>query len=252
MKINQDTVNGIIENAKVANEGIYKELCLDANFRERFHLRPKRGEITIVSTLSAAPMWGKSVKKEKLEETLKKLKSRLKDFYSVNLDKVRDALHDLEYNTDRKTDDSRLEANVQAEFIQGMLAGQQDYKGIKFVASELTLGKESRDTEGKTSRFDVVGIKGKTLYIFELKRDRTSIIEQVVDYVTLVNTNKDAFRDVLRVYPNHAVGDWDKVKGIMVMAHAVNVDKNIDEKAKKIGVELWYYEPALRFKLKGK
>ena len=170
---------------------------------------------------------------------MKQLKGKFKDIYSVNPDKVKDALHDLKYNTDRKAGNSRSEAEVQAEFIQGMLAGQADYEDIKFVASELAL------MQGY--RFDVVGIKEDTLYIFELKRDRTRKVGQVAEYVELVNANEEYFRKVLSVYPNHAVGDWEKVQGVMVMAHAVNVHKTIGEKAQDIGVEVWYFEPALRF-----
>jgi Holliday junction resolvase len=245
MKINQDTVNGIIENAKAVN-GLYKELCRDANFKERFHLRPIGDRITIVSTLSCAPMWGLSVEKQQLEGTLEKLGKAFKTICSVTRETVLKGLKDVGYDIERKTESPNSEAAVQAKFIQGLLAGQPDYEGIEFVASELSLGKESKHAK-KTGRFDVVGLKGDTLYVFELKKDRTTKVEQVVDYVALINANKEHFRNVLSVYPNRAVGDWDKVQGVMVMSHAVNVTKEIGKKAKENGVELWYFEPAIRF-----
>ena len=39
MKVNEESVKRIQKNAEVA-KGIYEELCRDANFKERFHLRP--------------------------------------------------------------------------------------------------------------------------------------------------------------------------------------------------------------------
>ena len=249
MKINQDTVNGIIENAKMANEGIYKKLCLDANFKERFHLRPKRNEITIVSTLSAAPMWGLSVEKGQLESTLEKLKNNFNTICSVTRKTVLKGLKEVGYDVEREIDPPDSEAAVQAKFIQGLLVGQSDYEDIKFVASELTLGKESRFAEGKEKRFDVVGIRGGILYIFELKKDRTTkAMKQVADYVKLVESNKPAFIKILSAYPNcDCVIDNFAVKGIAVMEYAANATNELKKEAENNKVDLWFYKQALSF-----
>ena len=240
MKINQNTVNGIIENAKAA-QAIYAKLKLNLadNFDKCFHLRPTGDGITVVSTLPFASMRGKNVEANELENFLQKLNNRIKKICSVNFVESANVLQEEFGFTIRDTDKSDLEENIQAAFIKGMLVGQADYEGIEFVASELALMQDYR--------FDVVGIKEDTLYIFELKKDRTSKVEQVEEYVTLVNTNEKEFQNVLSVYPKLAVSGWKKVQGVMVMAHAVNVRKTIGEKAQDIGVEVWYFEPALHF-----
>lgn len=239
MKINQDTVNGIIENAKEAKR-IYGGLKLDDHFNMCFHLRPTSKGITIVSTLSDAPMSGKDVPQEKLEETLLVLNENLKRICGDDTKKALDILNGIGYK-ERGTRTSDLEENIQAGFIKGLLSKQPDYEGIEFVASELAL------TQG--SRFDVVGFKDGVLYIFELKKGRTfKAMKQVADYVKLVEENESAFRKILSVYPNRAIDSFTDVKGVAVMEYAMNTTNKLREEAEKNDVGLWYYEPALCFR----
>lgn len=225
MIINQDTVERIYENAKAA-KSIYEGLNLDNNFNKCFHLRPTGSGITIVSTLPYAPMRGKSVSKEKLEETLLLLNKDFRRICCEDTDKAFEVLEKLDYKK-RTPPKSDLEENIQAEFIKGLLSEQSDYDGVTFITSELVLADES-------NRFDVVGFKNGILYIFELKKGRTfSALPQVSGYVKFVKENKDIFKRILSVYPNYSVNDFSDVKGIAVMEYAANVTPKLREDAVK-------------------
>jgi hypothetical protein len=240
-EINQKTIDKIYENAKAAKE-IYEKLDLAKKFSGCFHLRPTSGGITIVSTLSDAPMRGKDVSKEELKKTLSKINENFKRICGDDTEKALKILGDIGYK-ERKTAKSYLEENTQAEFIKGLLSKQPDYDGIEFVASELALERESR--------FDVVGFKNDTLYVFETKKGRTfSAMPQVAKYVKLVEENPDAFRKVLSVYPNRAVDSFTCVKGIAVMEDAANKTHKLREEAIKYDVGLWFYRSALCFEKK--
>jgi len=120
-----------------------------------------------------------------------------------------------------------------------MITKQDMYEGISFVASELILA-------DKSSRFDIVGYKDGTLYIFEMKKDRTFAgLTQTAGYANLINENKAPFLNVLRNYPHCPVDNFDKVTAVAVMRYAENSAKLLEDKAMTAGIDLWFYERSI-------
>lgn len=205
----KSTVDKIAKHARVARDA-YADM--PESFRKYFHLRPTSDNITIVSTLPYAPMRGLSVSPDTLSEHLSAIQENLASVLSVS-DTSGACLQELGFRT--RQGKRALEENIQASFIRGMLDAESEYQQIAFVASELTLG--------DNKRFDVVGFKDDTLYIFELKRGRTvTAAPQVKAYCELVMEHRDLFESVLSVYPNHPVPRFNRVKGIAVMSYAEN------------------------------
>jgi hypothetical protein len=239
MTIKPETVKRIRKNAEAA-KGIYEELCRDKrlapDFNMYFHLRPTSSGITIVSTLSDAPMRGMTnVKKGELEKILSALNDEIR---SGDTGKVANVLHEKYEVKKRKTKNAiseKSEEEVQADFIK-LLSRQSGYEGIKFVASELMLNEKKR--------FDVVGIEGKTLYVFELKKGKDhNVMKQIAGYIEQIDNkeNKKDFSDILSVYPNNAV-NFSEIKGVVVTKR----DGNETKKENNVELWLWYYEPELR------
>lgn len=224
--MDQKTVNKIMKNAVAAGD-ILKRFQNEGGSIERlcksFHLRPTSKGITLVSMLPEAPMRGVLLPKAE-EDAVKLLKKAVEivpsdRFYSdgVVVEKA------TELGFEKRNNVNPLEEGIQAQFIREMMAEEEAYQGIHFVASELTIG--------DNKRFDVVGIKGTTLYLFELKRDRSkAAAPQVKAYCYYVEQYKDTFRDVLSSYPLidmtkkcvASVPSFESVKGIAVMCYAAN------------------------------
>ena len=120
-----------------------------------------------------------------------------------------------------------------------MITKKEMYEGIEFVASELILA-------DKSSRFDIVGYKDGTLYIFEMKKDRTLAgLTQTAGYAKLINDNKSLFLDVLKNYPHCPVNDFEKIIAVAVMRYASNSAALLANRAKDAGVGLWFYERSI-------
>jgi len=239
-KIYSETVDKIADNAKAAQK-VWKNFSQDPKLRDNFHLRPTTGGITIVSTLPHAPMRGVDVSIDQLDKRLKSISNQMDALLSVNKKTVTDNLNKLGFKI--KKSEVFREENVQAMFIQGMVLGQEIYEGIDFVASELNLNVENR--------FDIVGIKDNTLYIFELKKGRTlRCVKQTANYVKLVKDNEAAFKKVLSDYPHNPVSAFENVRGIAVMRYAANATEKLIKSANEKGVGLWYYEQAITFRSK--
>jgi len=252
MEFNRDTVRKIAANARAAKEvwaGFEnnRELC------ECFHLRPTASGITLVSTLPYAPMRGISVAIADLKPLLSEIVKKTDVLQGIDEDKALNLLEGWGYKS-RKSG-SFLEENAQALFIQGMILQQNMYntistgmcssvnpgmyEGINFVASELVLA-------DKSSRFDIVGYKDGTLYIFEMKKDRSIPgLAQTAGYAKLINENKQYYLDVLNNYPQCSVHDFDKVAPIAVMQYAANSTSLLIKRAKEAGVGLWFFERAI-------
>ena len=206
--MNKLTVDKIIKHSKDA-QTVYSKVS--DSFRKNFHLRPTENNITIVSTLPYAPMRGLVVAPEDLPKKLSEIKKKLPSLLSQSESKCQEILQEIGF-PERKNK-SALEENIQALFIRGMINGEEEYQGIRFIASELTLGDRKR--------FDVVGYKNDTLYIFELKRSRdTKAAPQAKTYSKYVMANIDSFKKVLAFYPNFPVTCFKQVKGIAVMPYA--------------------------------
>ncbi|MBO4913910.1 MAG: hypothetical protein J5449_01775 [Oscillospiraceae bacterium] len=248
--MDKSTVDKIFKHAKIARDA-YADM--PESFRKYFHLRPTSDNITIVSTLPYAPMRGLSVSPDDLSERLSAIQKKLPSLLSMS-DTSGDLLRELGFQARRGK--RALEEDIQASFIRGMLDNESEYQGIAFVASELTLG--------DNKRFDVVGFKDDTLYIFELKRARTvTAAPQVKAYCELVMEHRDSFERVLFVYPNRIVPHFNRVKGIAVMSYAENSDlktwKDWCKAASSLtpsqkcspdisGIDIWLFQQALAFK----
>jgi hypothetical protein len=236
MEFNQETVSKIAENTKAARE-VWSEFSGNVKLKECFHLRPTKIGITVVSTLPYAPMRGVSVSTKDLREILIKITEKINVLLGVDTDKALRLLEKWSFKS--RTSDSFLEENAQAMFIQGMIMKQVIYEDIEFVASELILA-------DKSSRFDIVGFKDGDIYVFELKKGRTTLgFEQTAQYATLLEQNKSTFLEVLRNYPHCPITDFNKVFGVAVMQYAANSEKQLESAAKKAGVGLWFYERSI-------
>jgi hypothetical protein len=184
-------------------------------------------------------MRGKSVDQSELKGLLKEIASKSAKLLSHDTDKDEQLKLMDEWGFKGRMSDSFLEENAQAFFIHGMVMRQEMYEGINFVASELVL-------PGESSRFDIVGYREGTLYIFEMKKGRSlEALCQAACYASLINQNKTLYLDVLRNYPHYAVDDFDKVIAIAVMRYAANSTTNWESKAKEAGVGVWFYERSI-------
>lgn len=242
--MDQNTVDKIYENAKEAREIYIKFLAKNKQadlFRQCFHLRPTSKGVTIVSTLPEGPMRGIDCCTDDLAGILRELNKQLKKFVANDEQTVKTALTTLGFKQRSNVSKNEREENTQARFIQGMVKGKAAFDGIQFVASEFNL-------EGK-KRFDVVGVKDDTLYIFELKRGRvTSAINQVDKYCEHIKTNIDHYCRVLDVYPNLEVKRFKDIQGIAVMEWAKNSRSSTwSELLNNKKIRIWFFERSLSF-----
>jgi len=118
-------------------------------------------------------------------------------------------------------------------------------KEIKFIASELIF-------EQGPNRVDVVGFNGKTLYFFELKKDRTTKVEQVKEYVNYYR-NSELLKQLLSKYPINPVKEFQEIKGVMVMRHAEGSakDKKWKSLAEKNQISIVFYSDSFSFEKVG-
>ena len=209
-------------------------------FRKYFHLRPTSQGITIVSTLPEAPMRGISTKNaEDLKNKLTLIDAALSKLVSDDPSLRKEILTSLGFKT--RATQSRREEDAQAAFIRGMLSNDPMYEGIQFVASELCLE--------KSNRFDVVGLKDDTLFIFELKRNRTTLIaDQSMRYYDHINQYRQEFDAFLSVYPTLPNISFNHVKEITVMRHAENSPRSKwEDYSKTSTIDVWLFEESLTF-----
>ena len=248
---------GLYENAELISKNARRamEMCnriyaggskaaakdLDRTFRY-FRLRPTTNGITVYSVLDYAPMRGVSKNADELEDFLITLKGHIPKLLSesANTEELLCTLKELGFNERIKRKEDELEEDIQASFIRDMLAGNMDYAGISFLASELNLEDDKR--------FDVVGCRDNVLYIFELKKGRTkSIFEQLNRYRDQVNEYKEAFEKVLSVYPLAQLDHINEVKAVAVMKWAENSAVPWEELAEKNNAEVWFFKPSLTY-----
>lgn len=231
-----DVIESIIENASMAKEQ-WSTFLSEAPAADRealrvnFHLRPTSDGVTVVSLLPEAPMRGiDTIGREALCSVLEKIKSERKGLTAEKSERRRQALSDCGFG-ERKTAGER-EENIQARMIHGMLLGRPQYEGITFVTSELTIK--------KGNRFDIVGLKGETLYLFELKARLTeNAFSQVERYKAHVAEHREEFKRLLEVYPGGPFR-WKEVRGISVLPYAENSSLNGKP-------DVWFYESGLDF-----
>ncbi len=227
------SVPKILRNAEFASK-VWNEFLISINnaevFRKCFHLRPTASGITIVSTLPYAPMRGKNETKDTILNVLKKLHEKLSQLTNDAKEDSLNILKELEFK--QRTNTKALEDNLQALLIQGLIKNEPAYYGIQFIASEFNLVHDKR--------FDVVGVKDTTAYIFELKKERnTHAVSQLKGYINHFNTYIRDYESVLRVYPGATVGTLNEVKGIIVMPWSAN-SKTDWEKYKENDIDIWF------------
>lgn len=246
---------GILEYSDLANE-VWTGLPLaQSNTLKRFfHLRPTESGVTIVSTLPCAPMRGITsiTRPERLRETLVEI---FENFPKVTQDEEEDAkvcLDALGFELRKKSPKKPLEEYYQAVMINDLNRGESNLAGIlgrkriNFVASELIF-------TGSSDRIDVVGYEpeARELYFFELKKDRTLHVEQVRNYVDYYSQTeqKRFLSELLSRYPINKVpvGQFEDIKGVMVMRRAENSKTKWDELARTHNVGIVFFCSSLTF-----
>lgn len=251
----------IIEYAKMATS-VWKEFAKDDDnkkIKNYFYLRPTQSGINIITTLDGYEMRGlkKSRKKylTKGKELLKKLQLIKKDYKKiVALDvKTRNkSMEELGFSCRSGSGEkSKLEEKTQAIMINTMSDDDNLKKSLKakkkiqFVASELIF------EQGK-NKVDVVGYDKKDIYMFELKKSRTTKVDQVANYVKYYKKKKNSqiLKELLANYPINPVKKYTDIKGVMVMEYA---DNSIDEQkwknlAKQHNITILFYSSSLQYK----
>jgi hypothetical protein len=214
-------------------------------FRSSFHLRPVTDSITIVSTLSIAPMRGVSVNTKDLKNRL----ARLMDVLSEKDDDQKlEILANLKF--EHRASESMREENFQAFLIQDMVSNPKHYEGMLFVTSELDLPKYG-DSNDKKKRADVIGYKDGVLYDIELKNARlTSTVTQARGYVDYLKENLNEFSKRLSAFPNCKIGEVRDVKGIAVLPGTDKSSGRLESCAAAHSVALWYFSHGFRIDTK--
>lgn len=200
-----------------------------------FQLRPKGNKkIELVSFLPHHPMRGKELTINNCEDVLAELISRLTEHEGAPL--VENNLQYFEKNMgfpdrSRKTKTYR-EDDVQAAFCLQQLQGAQAFEGIQFVTSEFLMVQENK-------RIDVLGIRDATLYLFELKKDKSNkAYSQVSTYKAELESNMGAYLELLRHFPNVPVN----AASLNIEAVAVMPWSKCHRLSKPVGVSHWLYE----------
>lgn len=196
----------IMENAKFISENRNK--ILEKKFLQ---IRPVEKGVTVYSLEAEHPMRGNTVTKRDVDEINKAIKtSKFKDRKKAPANEFR-------------------EDDVQARFSLGMINGEEQFEGIKFVTTEFLLEKSNK-------RIDVLGVKEDTLYIFELKKTRTTkVFEQMEAYrEELSNDYYNIYEEILQHYPNMSNKNIKKIVSIAVMPWS--------ERTKLKNKNMWLYE----------
>ena len=250
----KETIKKIIQNAQgtctVLNE-LNGKLKHQGRLWKYFHLRPTSDGVTIVSHHPLAPMRGTSRTVDELEKTLMDLDGQLNPLAAEYPDEEKSykIFDNFSFHRRDEQEGRELEEDIQAAFISGLVSNGAEYEGIQFLASELILPDEDAK---KQNRFDVVGYKENTLYIFELKRGRvTTIYGQIDCYRTHFESHIQEFKNLLAAYPCTACSEAVEIKSVKyvaVMKYAELSQYNWTEKTRNAGVETWFFRPALAFR----
>ena len=236
------------QNVSVVLERLDGELKNQSLLWKYFHLRPTSKGVTIVSHHPLAPMRGIKRTASTLKDTLLGLDEHLSALADdADGEKVYHVLDHFKFK--RRGNPNKLEENIQAAFIFGMISHGPEYEGIQFLASELIILDKNAS---KQNRFDVVGYKDHILYIFELKRGYdTEIYQQINRYRTHFESHCQEFKRLLAAYPRtaclEAVEKIEAVKYIAVMDEARLSSCDWTEKTKTAGADLWLFRPGLTF-----
>ncbi|MFH1983781.1 MAG: hypothetical protein ABIL58_18225 [Pseudomonadota bacterium] len=216
-----------------------------------FHLRPTNSGITIVSTIPFFPMRGIAGirSKDSLLDKLNDIYKNMNQISSVDIEVVTEKMKEIGFTKREGKKAVNIEEDIQALMIRSMSNDENlriklsAANRIKFVASELIFEK------GK-NRVDVVGFDGINLYLFELKKGRTTKVDQVRRYVDYYSESKNLIRlkELLKFYPINPVDRFDGIKGIMVMQYADNSTKNWPYLAEINDIDILFFEKSISYR----
>ena len=128
-----------------------------------------------------------------------------------------------------------------------MNAGAPAFAGIRFLASELILSTQETGRAGpeKGCRFDMVGYRDRTVWLFELKRDRdTGVYSQIVRYKAHFEANRGLFSQVLAAYPRTACPEAvepEAIRYIVVEQEGAAAAAEGRRYAGEAGVDTWLF-----------
>lgn len=217
-----------------------------------FHLRPTNSGITVVTTLNNYEMRGvPGIRHAKaLRALLEKIDKNYDVLVSIDDEKKENVLQALGFLCRSDAKERKLEEKIQATMINTMsddknLAEKLETgKPIRFIASELIFEK------GK-HRVDIVGSDDQDVYFFELKKDRTTAVRQVKEYIEYYSKKEKnvILRQLLASYPINSVKEFGRLIGIMVMEYAENsvTLQKWQELAKTNGIRILFYKPSLTY-----
>ena len=235
-KINLDV---IVENSQEAKKQWeeFQEQCKDVDeFKKKFHLRPTKRGITIVSTLQEKPMRGKKVGRT----VVKKWINELYDLTMSNKSQVEKLQVLTQLGFQEKTEGSSVkkEESYQAEMIAKMSCNQtlKDFLEVDeliFIASEFIIHDKS-DTSNR-ERIDIIGYDRRDkLIFFELKMPDSNDkpIEQLKKYIDKYGGEKlEEMLKILKEYPINSVDSKDIViEGCAVYGYGEKVNVNVSKK----------------------
>lgn len=234
-------LDSIIENALKAKEQWkkfaeqHKEV---EEFKKKFHLRPTKSGVTIVSTIQEKPMRGKKVGRTVVKKWLDELYNLTMS--NKSQEEKMHALTQLNFQEKTKSSNKRKEEFYQAEMIEKMSDNQslKDFLEVDeliFIASEFILYDKSEISNRE--RIDIIGYDGKSkLIFFELKTPDSNDkpIEQLKKYIDNYGGEKlGKMLKVLEEYPINSVDSKNIViEGCAIYGYGEKI--NLNESKKKV------------------
>ena len=211
------------------------------NFCASFHLRPTSScDISVISTLSYAPMRGIQVSPEELELTLPKLRK------VANSDQNELAIFKKIGFLSRKSESSR-EENAQAALIRKLVLQPEEFDGMRFVASEFELFAD----ELPRSRSDILAFRDGVLYDIELKNKRlTETVKQTARYVAYFTACLSKYADCISYFPNSVIGRITDIRGITLVPHSDNSMGSLEKCCQEKGIGLWTFDKNDQYRIR--
>jgi len=239
----------IIENAKIAeNEWLKLKVEDQARIKKYFHLRPTNRGITLVTTLPFMPM--RSINISNAGHLNKILTGIASDYGKITqTDEIAAKNHlTSTYSFPLRKTAAIREENSQAVFINTMnedvnlMVNLSSKKNIIFIASEFIF------EQGK-NRIDIIGYNQSDLYFFEFKKERTTKVDQLENYLIYYNSKLSILKDILKVYPINPVPKFNNIIGVMVMKYSENSHERLQWKAlaAKHHIEILFMKESLTF-----
>lgn len=92
----------------------------------------------------------------------------------------------------------------------------------------------------------------KNLFFFELKKGRTTKVNQVKEYVNYYSAadKLSKLKDILSVYPVNPVKNFDKIRGVMVMQFSENSfhSSQWTKLSEQYDIDIIFFEKYLSYK----